>query len=135
MIVNGDAASVRLVMADSGTGVADDVEELLELPLLPLCVEEELEVDEDDASADVGVVEASWLPAAAAVLEELSSVDDAVETVELPADEFESVEVGVVDESPVLFDGVSVDTVPVDEDEVRPDVLCAAELPLELPWM
>jgi hypothetical protein len=125
-------------MADKGTGVAAAAEELLELPLLPLCVDDELELDEDDASADVGVVEASWLPAAEAVLAELNNVEDAVEDaaadVELPEDEVESVEAGVVDDSPVLFEGVSVDTVPLDEDEVRPDVLCAAELPLELPW-
>ena len=134
-MVRGDEDCVRLVMAASGTGVADVVEEPLELPPLPLCVDDELELEDDEASADVGVVEASWLPAAAAVLAELNSVVDAVADVELPEDEFESVVAGVVDPSPVLFEGVSVETVPVEADDVRPDVLCAAELPPELPWM
>lgn len=131
MIVSGDELCVRLVIADKGTGVADVVEELLEPPLLP--VGDELEEVEDEANADVGVVEASWLPAAEAALEELSSVVDAVVAVELPEAEVVSVDPGVFDDRPVLFDGASVDTVPLDEDEVRPDVLCAAELPPELP--
>ena len=117
-------------MADRGTGTADVVDELLEPPLP---VDDELEEDEADARADVGVVEASWLPAAEAALEELSSVVDAVVAVELPEAEVVSVDPGVFDDRPVLFDGASVDTVPLDEDEVRPDVLCAAELPPELP--
>jgi hypothetical protein len=134
LIVNGDELCVRLLIADKGTGVADVVDELLEPPP-PLPVVDELDEDEDEASADVGVVEASWLPAAEPTLEELSSVVAAVVVVELPEAEFVSVEPGVFDERPALFDGVSVDTVPLDEDDVRPDVLCAEELPPALPWM
>ncbi len=37
---------------------------------------------------------------------------------------------------PVLFVGLSVLTVPLEEDEVRPEVLCALDPKVELvPWM
>jgi hypothetical protein len=39
---------------------------------------------------------------------------------------------GVEDASPLLEEGVSVLRVPLEAAEVRPEVLCAAELELEL---
>ncbi len=123
-----------LVMAESGTGVDVVDEELDELEEPPL-LDELLELLEEDASADVGVVVASWLPAADAAFVEFN--EDAVEesVVELLFVVVDSVEDDVVGVRPVFDDGESVDTVPFDEADVRPDVLCAAELLLELPCM
>jgi hypothetical protein len=55
LIVSGDGLVVKLLIAESGTGVACVLEVLdgLEDPLLPLCVLEELWVE--DASAELGV--------------------------------------------------------------------------------
>jgi len=92
LIVSGDALVVKLLMAESGTGVASVVDVLEEEDdtLLPLCV-----------------------------LEEFSA-------------EGASTELGVDADRPVFVDGVRVLTVPVEADDVRPEVLCEDEPELEL---
>ncbi len=81
------------------------------------------------------MVDASRLPAAVEELDEPREDDVEATVVEFPEDVEESVEVAVVEDRPLLDDGVSVDTVPLDEADVRPDVLCAAVPPLDVPWM
>jgi hypothetical protein len=123
-MVKGDRAVVKRLIAERGTGLELDDEELEELddpPLPPWLLEEDwviavagvevarlmlLLVEEDE---DVLLVEEVWFPAVL-VME--------------PA--------GVVDATPLLEEAFSVLTVPLEAAEVRPEVLCAAEPEPEL---
>lgn len=137
MIVRGDELCDKLLIADSGTGVIevvvdDELEDPL-LLLLLLCVEDEpLELEE--ASAVVGVVLASMLPAAVDEDEFEDNVEEAVEAtvVEFP-EVLDTPVAGVVEATPFVEEGDRVDTAPFEEAEVLPEVLCAAVLPFVEP--
>ncbi len=124
---------MRLLIADKGTGVERVVEVLDELddpPLLALEVELLELVDE---SAEPGVLDASALLVELVELEELIVEVLLATDVELPAVELDSADVMVVEDRPEVEDGVIVATVPLDDAEVRPEVPCAAEPPLDVP--
>ena len=115
-------------MAESGTGVGSAVVELDEpLPFWPL-----EEVWFEEVSEVVGVEDESVAELALDVLR-LVLLDDVV--VVLPVVEVR-VFAGEDELSPVLDEGVRVLTVPLEAEEVLPDVLCALELEAELvePW-
>jgi len=136
LIVSGAELCDKLLIADSGTGVIEVVEddELEDPPLLLLlCVEDEL-LELEEASAVVGVVLASMLPAAVAEDALEDNVEEAVEAtvVEFP-EVLDTPVAGVVEATPFVDEGDRVDTAPFEEAEVLPEVLCAAVLPLAEP--
>jgi hypothetical protein len=124
-------------MAESGTGVDCDVEELDDPPpvlWLDDVLDDVVELEPELESIVVGVVAARFVLLLVEVEERgvlVLAMDALVPLV------LESAELGVEDESPWLEDGVSVDTVELAPTDVRPDVLWAAEEELELlePWM
>jgi hypothetical protein len=119
LTVSGEGVVMKRLIAESGTGVASEVELLDEL--------EEVE----DASAVVGVVEERLFDVCAdmPLLVVLGVV--------VSPGVFVSALTGDDELSPPLEEGFSVVTAPLDADEVRPEVLCAVAPELELlaPWM
>ena len=120
LIVNGDGVVEKRLIAERGTGLEVELEELEELddpPLPPWLLEE----DWLELIAVAGVEEARLM---LLLVEE----DEGV----LPVEEvwFPGVLVmelvGVDGPSPLLDPGLNVLTVPLEAAEVRPEVLCAA---------
>ena len=121
---------LKLVNAESGTGIDCDVVELEELEEPPpvWLLDELWAVDERD---ELGVVEAR---VEALLVDAPSEAFVPLTVVEFPV-EFEASVPVVLEDSPVLVVALSVLEVPLEPDDVRPDVLCAEVLALEEPWM
>lgn len=115
-------------MAESGTGVASEVEEFEELEEPEFEESEELlpEFVLDEESAVLGVVDESVLEFDD---ERPALVEAAVVVLPLVLD---SALIGEDELRPALEDGLSVLTAPLEAEDVRPEVLCAVEPELEL---
>ena len=107
----------KWLIAERGTGVCAGFEELPPLELAVELVEDE---EEEEDSADVGVVEARLL---VDVEDEESAPVELVDKVELFPVLLERVLVGVDEASPLEDEGVSVEITPLEAEEVRLEVL------------
>ena len=139
LIVKGEGVVTKLLIAERGTGVANEAEELEEDPEpeepLPDALLDEFWLDEERAVVGVDEERLLELEVAAprvVLFEETVVVFPPV----LPVLLVKAL-TGDDELNPAFDEGLSVLTAPLELEDVRPDVLCEVEPELELlvPWM